>query len=263
VVYRARFLRAPYRWGTWVTRVDADGTQLQVTLASDSPTRVRANRVFALPADPPVRLSCDLLCTGAGLVASNELARLLDCELDGRFVRVDRYQQTSRRRVFAAGEPTGNTGADAALIEGTIAGLAAAGASGATGAAGFAGRAERLIPIRDRHREFARSVGDTFAPRPELLRLADDSTIVCRCEDVPFAALRAGWSAREAKLATRAGMGPCQGRVCGPILRRCSAPLPIRSASRPFRRPSPRLRICKPVTVPDIVPSGTSAEPWL
>jgi hypothetical protein len=151
-------------------------------------------------------------------VASNELARLLDCELDGRFVRVDRYQQTSRRRVFAAGEPTGNTGADAALIEGTIAGLAAAGASGAAGAAGFAGRAERLIPIRDRHREFARSVGDTFAPRPELLRLADDSTIVCRCEDVPFAALRAGWSAREAKLATRAGMGPCQGRVCGPIL---------------------------------------------
>jgi hypothetical protein len=25
-------------------------------------------------------------------------------------------------------------------------------------------------------------------------------------------------SAREAKLATRAGMGPCQGRVCGPAL---------------------------------------------
>ena len=209
VVYRARFLQAPYRWGTWVTRVDADGTQPQVTLASDSPTRVWANRVFALPADPRTRISCDLLCTGAGLVASNELARLLDCELEGRFVRVDRYQQTSRPRVFAAGEPTGNTGADAALIEGTIAGLAAAGA---------AASAERLFPVRDRHRAFARATAAAFAPREELLRLADESTIICRCEDVSLGALKAGWSAREAKLATRAGMGPCQGRVCGPIL---------------------------------------------
>ena len=199
--YRARFLRTPYRWGTWVTRVDSDGAQLQVTLAADSPTR--------LPADPPVRLSCDFLCTGAGLVPSTELARLLGCELDGRAVRVDRYLRTSLPGVFAAGEATGNSGADAALVEGTIAGLSAAGA---------AARAERLLPNRDRHRAFARALGLAFAPRPELLRLADDETIVCRCEDIPLGALRAGWSAREAKLATRVGMGPCQGRVCGPIL---------------------------------------------
>ena len=112
-------------------------------------------------------------------------------------------------RGCAAGEPTGNSGADAALVEGTIAGLAAAGAPV---------RAERHFPTRDSHRAFARAAGTAFAPRPELLRLADDETIVCRCEDIPLGALRAGWSAREAKLATRVGMGPCQGRVCGPIL---------------------------------------------
>jgi hypothetical protein len=45
--------------------------------------------------------------------------------------------------------------------------------------------------------------------------LAAPETVVCRCEDVTYAALqdRASW--REAKLHTRCGMGPCQGRVCG------------------------------------------------
>ena len=33
-----------------------------------------------------------------------------------------------------------------------------------------------------------------------------------------MAALRPGWTPRQAKLYTRAGMGPCQGRVCGPAL---------------------------------------------
>jgi hypothetical protein len=39
--------------------------------------------------------------------------------------------------------------------------------------------------------------------------------MICRCEDVTLARVRhcAGW--REAKLHTRCGMGPCQGRVCG------------------------------------------------
>jgi NAD(P)H-nitrite reductase large subunit len=178
----------------WVRRAVTGGQELRVTLSN-------GRREWSV--------SCDLLCTGAGLAPSTELARLLGCELDGRVVRVDRYQQTSVPRVFAAGEPTGNSGAEAALVEGTIAGLCAAGASG---------RAERHFSLRDRHLAFARAAGVAFAPRSELLRLPDDETIVCRCEDVPLGALRIGWSAREAKLATRAGMGPCQGRVCGPIL---------------------------------------------
>ncbi len=192
--YRRAFLGARYLMGTWVTRAAAGEQGLRVTLSND-------RREWSE--------SCDFLCTGAGLVPSTELARLLGCELDGRVVRVDRFLRTSLPGVFAAGEATGNSGADAALVEGTIAGLAAAGA---------AASAERLLPVRDRHRAFARATAAAFAPREELLRLADESTIICRCEDVSLGALKAGWSAREAKLVTRAGMGPCQGRVCGPIL---------------------------------------------
>ena len=40
---------------------------------------------------------------------------------------------------------------------------------------------------------------------------------MCRCEDVPFGRLGGHSCWREAKLMTRIGMGPCQGRVCGPI----------------------------------------------
>src|SRR4029079_9849661 len=53
----------------------------------------------------------------------------------------------------------------------------------------------------------------------ELRRLARPDTLVCRCEDVAMSRCEGASSIREAKLATRAGMGPCQGRVCGPALR--------------------------------------------
>ena len=52
----------------------------------------------------------------------------------------------------------------------------------------------------------------------KLRRLARPDTPVCRCEDVVHGHFQALSSSREAKLATRAGMGPCQGRVCGPAL---------------------------------------------
>jgi NADPH-dependent 2,4-dienoyl-CoA reductase/sulfur reductase-like enzyme len=57
-----------------------------------------------------------------------------------------------------------------------------------------------------------------FTPRPELRALATPETIVCRCEDVACGAIDRAWSPRQAKLYTRAGMGACQGRVCGAAL---------------------------------------------
>uniref|UniRef100_UPI0035931B94 (2Fe-2S)-binding protein n=1 Tax=Desulfococcus sp. TaxID=2025834 RepID=UPI0035931B94 len=50
-----------------------------------------------------------------------------------------------------------------------------------------------------------------------------DETVICRCEGVKMGDLRrqieGGAAAVDAlKKATRAGMGSCQGRICGPIL---------------------------------------------
>ncbi|HKU27076.1 MAG TPA: hypothetical protein VJQ54_16490, partial [Candidatus Sulfotelmatobacter sp.] len=120
---------------------------------------------------------------------------------------VDDFQRTSIANVFCAGEPTNIGGLESSLIEGQIAGLAAADRL----------REARLL-FRDRTRtqSFARILDRTFRLRPELRELAAADTIVCRCEDVPYSRLRGYTSWRAAKLQTRCGMGPCQGRVCGP-----------------------------------------------
>lgn len=63
--------------------------------------------------------------------------------------------------------------------------------------------------------KFVRALDAAFALNPELRKLPHDDTFVCRCEDVPLRDLREHHSWRAAKLLTRCGMGPCQGRICG------------------------------------------------
>ncbi|HET7452551.1 MAG TPA: FAD/NAD(P)-binding oxidoreductase [Thermoanaerobaculia bacterium] len=192
--YRRAFARTPYRFGVWVTEARGDDRVREAVLTDGS-------RSWTIP--------CDLLCTGFGLVPSTELARLAGCRIAGETVEVDEGQRTSVPGVFAAGEPTGVGGVEKALVEGEIAGCTAAGR-----------KARRtLLASAKRRRHYAEAIGQAFAPRPELRALPRPETIVCRCEDVPAAAFDPRWSARQAKLYTRAGMGPCQGRVCGPALR--------------------------------------------
>jgi aspartate oxidase len=131
---------------------------------------------------------------------------LLGCEIDNGCVRVNAFQQTTVPGVYSAGESTGIGGLELSLVEGEIAGLTIAEQHEA---------ARQLFPIREKQRRFAKSLNRTFALREELKELVQPDTIVCRCEDVTFDRLRAHSSWRSAKLQTRCGMGPCQGRVCG------------------------------------------------
>ena len=183
------------RTGTFPERVRHDGAALVVSLVSGGPGRERRDEV-----------RCDVLACGFGLVPNVELARAIGCAVDRRAVAVDALGATDVPGVWAAGECTGVGGVDAALVEGRIAGLAAA---------GRAAVARRLVPARRAAARFAAALERTFALDPRLARLAADDTIVCRCEDVAAGRLRCIASWREAKLLTRVGMGPCQGRVCG------------------------------------------------
>jgi hypothetical protein len=119
---------------------------------------------------------------------------------------VDEFQQTTVAKVYSAGETTGIGGLELSLVEGEIAGLAVAGKHEA---------ARELFPARAKQLKFADLLNHTFTLRDELKQLPAPQTIVCRCEDVTFDRLRAHNSWRAAKLQTRCGMGPCQGRVCG------------------------------------------------
>jgi NADPH-dependent 2,4-dienoyl-CoA reductase/sulfur reductase-like enzyme len=187
----------PYRTGAWV--VEAGG-------------RERLERVLVRNEGCEWSWSCDVLACGFGLVPNLELPRLLGCETSGDAVVVDTSQQTSRRGVFAAGELGGVAGVGHALVTGSIAGSAAAGQRVPAA----------LMRRRARERRFAARMDRCFALRAELRTLARPDTIVCRCEDVSMADVREAAARapglRGVKLHTRAGMGPCQGRVCGSAL---------------------------------------------
>ena len=150
-------------------------------------------------------IECDYFGCGFHLVPNRELPRLLQCQIRSGYVEVNDTKETSVRGVFCAGEPTGIGGLEKALCEGEIAGLVCAGQSGA-----------HPFKRRDRQLRFARQLDRAFALRPELKELVAPDTFVCRCEDVRRRALDSMLSWREAKLHTRCGMGPCQGRICGP-----------------------------------------------
>jgi NADPH-dependent 2,4-dienoyl-CoA reductase/sulfur reductase-like enzyme len=192
---KLRLLAVPYRCGVWPVRAEGDDHVQRVTLTDGRRTWTEA---------------CDLLACGFGLTPNVELPLALGCELDNGFVRVDAWQTTSLSHVYCAGEPTGLGAADCALVEGQIAGYAAAGQSA---------KAEALFPERARWHRFRARLASSFAVRPELKSLATDDTLFCRCEDVTFKTVRQFGSWREAKLHSRCGMGPCQGRVCGAAAR--------------------------------------------
>jgi len=125
-------------------------------------------------------------------------------------VEVNAFQQTSIPNVYCAGETTGVGGAASALIEGQIAGFAATDRTS---------QARALFGRRAACRRFRTALNRAFELRPELKSLAGGDTMVCRCEDIGHAELSGFDNWRAAKLQTRCGMGPCQGRVCGTATR--------------------------------------------
>jgi D-hydroxyproline dehydrogenase subunit alpha len=194
---RAQLMGVPYCCGSIVTRaVGGDALQL---IEVDGPHGVQ-------------RIECDHFAVGYGLVPNVELAHMLGCAMkhEGAHpcVAIDGMQRTSIANVYAAGELCGIGGRDSAWLEGCIAGMAATGAS--------IGRA--LLRKQQHTRLFAATLSEHFALDPYIYALAEPDTLICRCEDVTLQALDRYDDARSAKLATRCGMGACQGRVCGTAL---------------------------------------------
>jgi NADPH-dependent 2,4-dienoyl-CoA reductase/sulfur reductase-like enzyme len=221
--------RVPYRTGTAV--VAAHGTD-----HVEAVTVARLDRNWSPIRGTERREAVDAVCVSHGFVPRAELAIAAGCQThpDGSVI-VDRNGQTSVRGVFAAGELTGIGGSDLALAEGSVAGTAAAGRT-----PGPDQRSRREI-----HRRFAVRLAEAHGIRPGWDKWLTDDTVVCRCEDVTAGELKATAAATEArglrslKLSTRAGLGPCQGRVCGhtveELLHRSTGGLldPGRTSARP------------------------------
>ncbi len=228
-VYLARLARAgvPVRYG-------------RVVVAAEGTDRVRS--VLHAPADRDwrpdsaraERVEADALLVGFGFVPRVQLAQSAGCRLEhrddvGGWVPArDADLMTTVPGVFAAGDGAGVAGVLVAAAEGRLAGLAAAARLGAIDARELAAarapldrELARLAPIR-------RALDRICALRPGLESLVADDTVVCRCEEVTWReardAVRAGCGTyRSLKVATRLGMGACQGAFCWPSLARLVA----------------------------------------
>jgi len=205
----------------------------------------------------------DTVCLGYGFQPSNEILRALGCAHDYDAARdqlvtrlaPDGTGRTTVPTVFALGDCTGLGGARMALAQGTLAGFAAAAELGHAIVGDLA--AERDLARRElaRHRRFQAALWRFYAAPHLGLELATSDTVICRCEEITAGQIEAALdegspSIGDLKRSTRAGMGACQGRYCGPLLSRLMAARLGRQPDESMRF-APRAPI-KPLPVADI-----------
>jgi len=168
--------------------------------------------------------SVDLLCVGYGFFPSHEIFRFLGCsfvydENQGGFkVEKDQWGETSVPGIFAAGDGTGVTGSYSAIAQGALAGLKVAFLHGNLNELQLRDLANSYIRELSNRNRFQKALNHMFDVRPGIYELADDQTIVCRCESVKKSGIDSVIESTSdisvVKAYTRAGMGLCQGRNC-------------------------------------------------
>ncbi|MGW9550526.1 FAD/NAD(P)-dependent oxidoreductase [Citricoccus zhacaiensis] len=204
--------RIPYRLRTAVIAI----------LGSDRVEAVRTARLDAagqpLPGTERTIEGVDTVGLGWGFTPQLELPVSLGAatttDADGSLIcTVDGRQESSVPGLYLAGEITGVGGAVLAVAEGEIAGAAAGGRAGR-------GRRREDRTVRT-HRAFARAMHEAHPVPAGWQEWLEDDTIVCRCEEVTAGEITGARDdlgaadARSMKSMTRAGMGWCQGRMCG------------------------------------------------
>ncbi|TKI07857.1 NAD(P)/FAD-dependent oxidoreductase [Martelella alba] len=150
-------------------------------------------------------IPCDRLACGYGLIPNTDIARMLGADVGEQGIVVDAYQRTSQPNLYAAGECTGIGGSELSLAEGAIAGAHAVGRQN---------EANGRLAEKRHWQRFAQAVERAFVLPERLKKGVTAETIICRCEDVTYGELWAFDNPAAAKMATRCGMGPCQGKIC-------------------------------------------------
>ncbi|QCP48961.1 NAD(P)/FAD-dependent oxidoreductase [Trinickia violacea] len=176
----------------------------------------------------PLAIDCDAVGLGFGLRPETQLADLAGCAF--RFdsssrtwlPSLDEAGRSSVAGIYLAGDGAGIAGADAAELAGRRAalaliddlGVARPRMPGRESDAAIAHRMQRIAAFRA-------GLDAAFTPREPCASPWPDETIVCRCEEIDAGALRACirndgvTEINRLKALTRAGMGRCQGRMCG------------------------------------------------
>jgi NADPH-dependent 2,4-dienoyl-CoA reductase/sulfur reductase-like enzyme len=136
---------------------------------------------------------------------------------------LDPSGRTSHSNIWVAGDGGGIAGADAAVLSGRLAALDIARRLGRLSEAEWVGRAAPIQAAVARERALRPFLDRLYRPSYSVLVPKDDAILACRCESVPFGAVRraarlGASGPNQMKAFTRCGMGPCQGRICGPLV---------------------------------------------
>lgn len=130
----------------------------------------------------------------------------------------DRWGRTSLDSISIAGDNSGIFGAKSAEFAGQLAALACLHKAGKLS---LAERDRLAKPIRQKQQKdrAIRPFLERYFHLPQQWLLADDDTLVCRCEEISAGAIRqviqqGHDDSNQVKYFTRCGMGPCQGRQC-------------------------------------------------
>jgi len=206
---RLRAHKVPVLWGWTVNAAEGDGL-LEHVQASE----------LAQPGNTR-RFDVDTLCLGYGFIPSTELARMLGCEhrLTPRHLGylstvTSEDGATSLPGVYVVGDGADMGGSRVALARGTLAGTAAARKLGHA-----ASQPTEAIAGLHKAVQFQQALWKIYQAPPVSLASVPDDTLLCRCEEISFGAVREQIRAGRDTLAalkrnTRLGMGRCQGRYC-------------------------------------------------
>lgn len=219
--YLAKMRRLGLRiaMGTSVVEARGDDALREVVIAEfdDSHAEIASTRRV---------VAADTLLTSFSFVPNVQVARLLGCDLrwdevqQTYFVKADDRLQTSRPGVYLAGEIFGIGGHRVAKAEGLLAAGSALADLGHTLGTDAMTAKRNAASTRSAGRQFASHMLKSFALKPAIFDIVTPDTIVCRCESVPrkeidYHAQMWEGAQRAVKQCTRAGMGRCQGRMCG------------------------------------------------
>ncbi len=175
-----------------------------------------------------LNFNAEMLLVHFGVIPDTHIYRLIGCHMEWEknqrywYPSTDKWGRTNFEQIFAAGDGTGVSGALAAEYKGELAALEIAYCHG-------------IIPKYERDKlaeppmgrlkkdGYPRPLIDAvFAPDFERFSF-EDTTVLCRCENITIGDVRnvlneGVTDLNEVKVITRCGMGPCQGRMCGPAL---------------------------------------------
>ncbi|WP_148255533.1 NAD(P)/FAD-dependent oxidoreductase [Aidingimonas lacisalsi] len=163
-----------------------------------------------------------------GVVPNTQITRAIGCEHYWDDVqlawrpKIDNWCETSIKKLAVAGDGAGIVGARASEIQGKISALGAVMSLNSLSGFEIKKEYDYLKAMLKRECSIRPFLDTLYRPSADW-RLPSDDTTICRCEEVTAGEIKEAAKLgckgpNQTKSFTRCGMGPCQGRVCGPMV---------------------------------------------